>query len=318
MIPSHDSIVECTDDEEENDFGSDSDESDCTVTIYDGYVYTFYYYFFPFYCCEIGCFVVCYRIISNRELLDHSYLWLLKHLENSYFESEMEVASIIMRWLNIHGDSLQPHIIDLIVKSLRVTSLKEYFLSQILPYCKYFCMSKQKISAILEYQKNQTPSPFIYDEWMLPQHDTDPQGYDSDLVNVLNWAPCDMKKQEFFRKRHPGTVDISPMFINFLGVKMIPKLTFHAPNIIVEVTAEYWLMSDDECMRDLHSVERINCEFSLFFRKGDRERKYSGIFSESTVNLSCNIMDWEDSDPFAYFDYLKEMQVLFFVKRFDV
>ena len=99
---------------------------------------------------------------------------------------------------------------------------------------------------------------------------------------------------------------------------MIPKLTFHAPNIIDEVKAEYCLMSDDECMHHLHNVERINCEFSCFFRKGDREQKYSGIFSESTVNLSCNILEWEDSDLFAYFDYLKEMQVLFFVTRCEV
>lgn len=258
-------------------------------------------------------FLVFYSNISNLDLLDHSYLWLLNKIENSYFESEMEVASIIMRFLNIHGESLQPNIIDLVVNCVRVTCLKEYYVTQILPVCEYFKMSKEKISAVLEYQKNGTESPLLPKEWCLPPREIDQSAF-GEMVSLLNWSPFDTNKQDFIQKKHPGTVDISPIFINFLGVKMVPKLTFHAPNVIVDITAVFCDMNEDECTL---KVEKINCDFVCFIRKGDRERKYSGIFSESSVSLSCNIMEWTDYDPFKYFEYLKEVSVLIFFKRFD-
>ena len=262
--------------------------------------------FFFFYCSEMLCFSVFLRTISNFELMEHSYLWLLHKMDDTYYQSEMEVASIVTRWLTIHGDSLKPDTIDTIVKCVRVTSLKEYYITQILPSCEFFNMSKEKIAAVLEYQKNGTESPALPEEWCLtPDYIYQPV---CQMVTVLDWTSNDTLKLDFFKKKHPGSIDAPPTFINFLGVIMEPILTFQPPNIIVDVTAVF----------NRINVEKINCEFSCFFRKGDRERKYSGLFSESTVSLSYNIVEWTDHNPFTYFDYMKEMRVLFFVKRFDV
>ena len=253
-----------------------------------------------------------YRSISTTDIMNHSYVWLLEKINNDYFESEMEIASIIIRWLEFHGESVRPFVIDLVIKSLSVTSLKEYFIKQILPRCTHFDMTKERIAAICNFQSNGTLSPLIHQEWMQPAHDTNPLGFNSDMVHVVNWCPVDMKKYPFFENKHPGVVHESPVFVNFLGVTMVPKLTFHTPNIILKMKAVFCNGNDEKTIQ----VDKLNCEFAAYFRKGNREQKYSGVFCDSVVSLSFNIMEWKDSDPFAYFEYLKELNVLFSVKRF--
>ena len=48
IMPSHDSRVEFTDDEGENDSETNSDDSSCALTVYDGYL-SLFIFFFPFF-----------------------------------------------------------------------------------------------------------------------------------------------------------------------------------------------------------------------------------------------------------------------------
>ena len=69
IMPSHDSRVEFTDDEGENNSETNSDDSSCNLTIYDGYLCLFLL-FFPFFT------VVKYERFFTTGLLATAICWI--------------------------------------------------------------------------------------------------------------------------------------------------------------------------------------------------------------------------------------------------
>ena len=244
-----------------------------------------------------------FREYSDDFLKNHSHFWLLDTINNKAFESEMEIGYIVLRYLAIHDKSLQPAIIQSIVKAVRVANLQEYFITQILPYCIHFDMTKEKIAGI------KTASPIVPVEWCLP-----PREHVLEMPTdfpVFKWCANVTGSLEFVQQKKSGRVHLEPKFVNFYGVIMESRISFNPPNIVVEVEAFFPLYSI--------SVTKINCEFKCYLIKGPKRRKFSGTFSDSVVTLTCNMMDWwstnqdtsSPSSPFNYYEFITDVHVFF-------
>ena len=223
----------------------------------------------------------------------------------------MEIAYIVLRYLHIHGKFLQPEVIKSIVKAVRVTKLDEYFITQILPCCDYFNMTNARIEAVMNEMKNIAhnivvePSPLVPPEWLFPKRDM------LDMprsLRIFRLCSDETQQLDFIQNKNVGTVNLDPQFANFFGVVMESSITFNPPNIVVQVKAVFPLYSIN--------VEKINCDFTCSFSKAERKRKYSGIFSDSVITVSCNILEWQDDNLLNFYEHIKDMHVQFDMKRF--
>ena len=251
---------------------------------------------------------------SEDEFLDKSIFWLLDQIENVALDSEMEIATMVIRWLEVHGDTLNTKTLQMIVRKVRVCRLKEYYITQVLPQSKYFEVNTQTITAILDFQKRGTESSLLPLEWCLPER----HFYECscETVQILDWTFDDTADCDFYINKHAGTVTDNPKFVTFLGLTLVPKLHFKPPFVTIEVRA-VWCTGDDAVpfFRDCtHAVKNINCEFSCEFTRGSNVRKYTGIFTDSSVSVSFNMLGQNDCTFF--FDYLGDLSMNFSVKKF--
>ena len=253
---------------------------------------------------------------SEDEFLDKSIFWLLDQIENVALDSEMEIATMVIRWLEVHGDTLNTKTLQMIVRKVRVCRLKEYYITQVLPQSKYFEVNTQQITAILDFQKRGTESSLLPLEWCLPER----HFYECscETVQILDWTFNDPADCDFYKNKHAGTVTDIPKFVTFLGLTLVPKLHFKPPFVTIEVRAVSCNGDDAvpffvDCA---HVVKSINCEFSCKFKRSFSVRKYTGIFTDSSVSISFNILGQNDADSTFYFDFLGDLSVNFFMKKF--
>ena len=226
----------------------------------------------------------------------------------------MEIATLVIRWLWLHGDSLNKQTLQLITRKVRVCRLKEYYVTQLLPQCEYFSVNTETIAAILEFQKRGTESPLLPLEWCLPERDF--CDCNCQNIQILDWNFDDTLDCDFYINKHPGAVTDDPKYVAFLGLTLVPKLHFKPPYVTIEVRAVSCNGEDAvPFFRDCsHVVTDINCKFSCTFIRGSKARKYTGIFTGSSVSISFDMLGW--NAPTFFFDYLGDLSVNFYVQRF--
>jgi hypothetical protein len=107
----------------------------------------------------------------------------------------MEFCVLVMKWLHIHAEFLNQQTIYRIVKTVRVSQLRVYFLKKMLLQCPFFELNSEKIEEIIAFQMNGTHCESLPREWFLPGRELQDK---NPFLEVYRWTTVDLKQAGFF------------------------------------------------------------------------------------------------------------------------
>jgi hypothetical protein len=236
--------------------------------------------------------------------------WLFETLNSENFESEMEVCVLVLKWLHFNAKYLNKATLDEIIKSVRVCHLKEYFLRQILLHCPFFEITAEVIDAIVSYQKTGMKSDLLPSEWLIPRKE---RIRTNSYTGVYLWNAVDLQHESFVALKTYDLLQEEPIFLHYFGVLVMPVIEFKDP--IVSVTISTFSCNFPDLLDADKPVNNINCEFLCRFIIGNHIQDQTGLYCDSSITLSCNILG--NNTEQDYYKVLEKFSVEFSFKRFE-
>lgn len=248
--------------------------------------------------------------VADGDLSMYSPSWLFGLLEKGKFDSEMEICVLVVKWLHLHAEHMNKQTLSRIVKAVRVSRLRVYFLKQILLQCPFFDLTLEKIEEIAAFQNSGIGCESLPGEWLLPEReflDKNP------FIEVYRWTTVDLRTSDFFSFKISALLNKEPLFIHYFGVLAVPTIEFKAPKVTITISTFSCIFPD--LLRSDKPVTDINCEFKCQFIMGKQVQEQSGIFCDSSVTLSCNILGRDQEQDF--FEQLETFSLVFYFRRFE-
>ena len=215
-----------------------------------------------------------------------------------------------MKWLHIHAEFLNKQTIYRIVKTVRVSQLRVYFLKKMLLQCPFFELNSEKIEEIIAFQTNGTHCEALPREWFLPGRELQDK---NPFIEVYRWTTVDLKHAGFFSAKTYDLLQEEPVFLHYFGVLAMPVIEFNEPIVTITVSTCSCIFPD--LLAADEPIDSINCDFMCQFIMDQHVQEQRGLFCDSSITLSCNILGRDKEQD--YFKKLETFTLAFYFIRFE-